>query len=281
MISSLKDWYGYFAQNSLSDEHIPWHAQDALSEEEKNCIGKSMAAFQLGESSDGKGLLKSAEQHARKHADLYLVKITKLFIGEEQNHARLLKRFMTVHGIKLAKKNWTDTVFRRLRKNVGFELSITVLITAEVISLVYYRALKDSTHSNLLKKICDKILADEAAHVTYESELINMMRDSKRSLIKHAILFLHKFLFFGTLLVVYANYKRVLNRGGYSFTRFWKSCWFEFSSCFTRPGYWPARLKGEQRAHAKSRWHEPQQATPAATTDGISTRLGSNSRPRS
>jgi hypothetical protein len=234
MMSWLKAWHEYFTQNSLSSDDIPWYAQDVLTDGEKQCIKNSIAAFQLGEYSEGRGLLKSAEEYAQKYQDDYLVKITRLFIGEEQNHALLLKRFMTINEIKLMKKNWTDTVFRRLRKNVGFELSITVLITAELIALVYYRALKGCTNSSLLKKVCDKILADEAAHVRYESELINCIRSSKQGLIKYGACFLHQFLFSVTIIVVYMNHKKVLKRGGYDFSRFWESCWLEFSICFTQ-----------------------------------------------
>src|SRR5215213_7201811 len=160
MLCSLKSWHDYFAENSSNKGAIAWDEEDTLTVAEKKRIGESIATFQLGEYSEGRGLLKFATQYASEHADDYLIKITRLFIAEEQNHALLLKRFMDRHEIAALKKNWTDTVFRRLRKNVGYELSVTVLITAEIISLVYYRALKKCTGSRLLAKVCDKLLAD-------------------------------------------------------------------------------------------------------------------------
>ncbi len=228
----LKGWHDYFIANSLKGREISWNGQVELTDQEKGCIEKSIAAFQLGEYSEGKGLLKSAELFARRTGNEYLVKITRLFIAEEQAHALLLKKFMAVHKIKLIKRHWADAVFRRLRKDVGFELSITVLITAEIIALVYYKALRASTNSSQLKRICNRILADEFSHVRYESEVINQIRDGKPKIYRYIINALHTVLFSGTVIVVYSSHRKVLNTGGYNFYEFCGACWVEFSNCF-------------------------------------------------
>src|SRR5689334_456837 len=132
MQNSLKGWHNYFVRNSTNKGNFAWDSEDRLTVEESYCIGKSIAAFQLGEQSEGKGLLKAADSFAQNTDNPYLSQITRLFIAEEQNHALLLRKFMEVNNIPLIKHNWTDNIFRRMRKNVGFELSITVLITAEI-----------------------------------------------------------------------------------------------------------------------------------------------------
>lgn len=233
MLYSLRFWHDYFTENGANRGDIHWDGEDVLTPEEKTRIAKSIAAFQLGEYSEGRGLMKFAAEYARRHSDDYLVKITRLFISEEQNHALMLKRFMDRHGIESIKKNWTDTVFRGLRKNAGFELSLTVLITAEIISLIYYRALKSCTGSRLLAKICDKLLADEEAHVRYESELIIYARNLRSAPVRQVIGFLHRLLFLGTTLVVYLEHREVLRGGGYDFRAFRAGCREEFEKCFT------------------------------------------------
>ena len=232
-LNSLKVWHDYFTKNGLKPDGIPWNAHDTFSDEERRCIEKSIAAFQLGEYSEGRGLLKFAARYAEKYDDEYLVGITRLFVSEEQNHALLLKRFMARHGIECIKRNWTDTVFRRLRKDVGYELSVTVLITAEIIALIYYKALRACTGSVVLKAVCDKILADETAHVEYESEVLSSIRNAKPWPLKRAANFQHQFLFCGTVLVVYFEHQRVLRRGGYSLGKFWAACWTEYMKCFS------------------------------------------------
>jgi hypothetical protein len=94
--------------------------------------------------------------------------------------------------------------------------------------------LKGCTSSEILRRICDKILADEIAHVSYESEVILFIRESKPSVIRHITTLLHRFLFFGTVLVVYFDHRGVFKKGGYGFLRYWKACWLEFSNCFTK-----------------------------------------------
>lgn len=234
MRRSLRAWLAYFEGNALAPGGIPWGAEDRVPPEEIRLIGKSVAAFQLGEYSEGRGLLKSADDFSAHFGDRVLSEITQLFIKEEQQHALLLKRFMLSHGMTLLKKQWTDTVFRRLRKFFGYELSVTVLITAEIIALVYYRALKNCTGSKVLRAVCDKILSDERAHVKFESELLLYLRGMKSAPRGQAVSLFHRFLYAGTVAVVYLGHRKVLGRGGYGPLRFWKSCWLEFSKCFTR-----------------------------------------------
>jgi hypothetical protein len=197
MRRSLRAWLAYFEGNARSSGGIPWGAEDQLSPEEIRLIAKSVAAFQLGEYSEGRGLLKSAEDFSAHFGDRVLYEITQLFIREEQQHALLLKRFMLSHGMGLLRRQWTDTVFRRLRKFFGYELSVTVLITAEIIALVYYEALKNCTGSKILRAVCDKILSDERAHVRFESELLLYLRGLKSGTRARAVGSFHRFLYAG------------------------------------------------------------------------------------
>ena len=231
-LDSLERWHQYYVNNAAAPDGIPWQTEEQITDQERYRIKDSIAAFQLGEYSEGRGLKKFAEDYARNFDDDYLTKITRLFIGEEQNHALLLKQFMAIHNLPTIQSNWTDTVFRRLRKNVSYEWSITVLIVAEIIALVYYKALRECTTSVVLKRICDKILSDEAEHVKYESELIRCIRNSNPVLKKWFMISFHRFLFSGTVIVVYFDHRKVLNRGGYSAIRFWRCCIGEFNRLF-------------------------------------------------
>ena len=224
-LNSLENWYNYFRKNSTEAGDIPWHVGNDLSPPERSIIAKSIATFQLGEYSEGRHLLAFAEDYAQANGNPHIVPVTKYFIAEEQNHASVLKKFMVIHNIELIQKNWTDSVFRRLRKYLGFEVSMTVLITAEMLALIFYDALQEATSSLLLKKICEKILVDETSHVKYESELIEYIRTQKSLSARILARVLHRFLFFGTVLVVYFEHRRVIKQGGYKLTRFWSSSW--------------------------------------------------------
>src|SRR5262249_4013613 len=137
---------------------------------------------------------------------------------------------------KLKKRNWTDWVFRRLRKDEGYLWSITVLITAEIISITYYRALRNSTDSTVLDRICEKILSDEAQHLRYEVEVIAALRSEMSGFAASLASFFHQVLFAGAVLTVYMSHRRVLNRGGYFFRRYFSACWREFFECLGASG---------------------------------------------
>ena len=232
---NFEHWQAYFEHNATAEFDNSAGHDDSLTLLEKNCIAKSIAAFQLGEYSEGRGLLRRAQDFAERTNNPHIETITRLFIAEEQKHAMMLGRFMTSHQISLLKKNWTDDVFRFLRKPAGFELSVTVLITAEIVSLIYYKALRASTRSPQLRRICTRILDEESMHVAYESEMLNEIRADHSGIARFALKVLHTTLFLGTSVVVYYDHRSVLRRGGYGLVSFMAASWLEYSSCFLEP----------------------------------------------
>ncbi|BFM38602.1 hypothetical protein [Synechocystis sp. LKSZ1] len=236
MLIDLRPWLVYFEQNAVKPPSIPWHLQVALTPEERQCIAPSIAAFQLGEYSEGKGLMQAAQYFSQQHDLPELPPITRLFIKEEQHHALLLKQFMDRHQMPLLKNNWTDGLFRKLRKNVSYPISITVLVSAEIIALVYYQALRNSTQSLTLRAICEKILQDERAHVAYEASILKALGRQTAFPKRVLIQALHRLLFLGMALVVYKEHRRLLQRGGYAFPLFWAAGWTAFDTWFTDQG---------------------------------------------
>ncbi|HRJ76077.1 MAG TPA: hypothetical protein PLX90_08775, partial [Anaerolineales bacterium] len=127
------EWKKYYEENARSLLEIPWHVGHELSEEEKLAITSSVQDFQTGESSEGRHLIQYARDFAEKTGDLEYVNTIRVFIAEEQRHARDLGRFLQTNGIPLVKKTFTDDVFRSLRQLLGnLEVSVSVLITAEI-----------------------------------------------------------------------------------------------------------------------------------------------------
>src|SRR5436190_1415789 len=144
---------------------VPWEAGAELTSDERDAITNSVQIFQLGESSEGRHLFRRSKEWAQCNADPAYVEAMMLFIKEEQRHAAELGRFLRMHDIPLLQKTFTDTVFRRLRRPVGLEGSICILVTAEIIAKVYYAALREATGSRVLRRLCDQILRDEVEHV--------------------------------------------------------------------------------------------------------------------
>ena len=228
MFTSL-EWRKYYEENVRSRFEIPWQLGHELSKEEEKAIVASVQDFQAGESSEGRHLLQYAKTYAEQTGDHEYVESIRLFIAEEQRHAIDLAHFLQVNGISLVKKTFTDGVFRRLRQLLSnLEMSISVLITAEIIAKVYYTALRDVTNSRILQTLCKQILQDEVRHVEFQAERLGVLRAERNWLLFAVTNGLQRFLFWGTCLVVWMFHRRVFLKSGYSFVKFWKHCWKEF-----------------------------------------------------
>jgi hypothetical protein len=227
------EWRQYYEENACSLLEIPWNLGHELTHEEQKAIASSVQDFQAGESSEGRHLFLYAKAYARRTGDYEYVEAIRLFIAEEQRHARDLAHFLQINDISLVRTTFADRVFRRLRQIFnGLEISIAVLVTAEIIAKVYYVALRDATNSVVLRVLCDLILRDEVKHVEFQIERLGQLRVRRSWILLHVTMALQRFLFWGTCIVVWIFHDKVFRKSGYSFRRFWKHCWKEFEEAF-------------------------------------------------
>ena len=228
------EWRSYFEQNALSLMEIPWEVGADLTAEERGAISRSLQEFQAGESSEGKHLMQYSRQYAERTGDRDYLAAIRLFIAEEQRHGRDLGRFLALHDIPLVTTTFTDRVFRRLRNLVGgLEVSVAVLVTAEIIAKVYYAVLREATRSAILRLLCEQILRDEVRHVAFQCEQLRKLRSGRRWLGRKLTDVLQRFLFFGTVPVVWLVHRQAIRRGGLSAAGWWNACWREFREAFS------------------------------------------------
>jgi hypothetical protein len=243
MRTELKIWLDHFDYHSRHRSALPRYRTGELTPYERHLIADSIAVFQLGENSEGSTLLNAARRYEVTHQADSLEQVIALFIGEEQHHAALLSAFMDQHGIPRKHSDWTDAVFRAVRKLAGFELHLSVLITAELIGIVYYRALEAATGSRQLKALCHLIVADELAHVGFESDLLLSAQERKRPFARTATGLLHRAFFTGVSLVVWFTHRPVLHAAGYRLRTFLRACGAQFSFYLEPPPHtaleWP------------------------------------------
>ena len=136
---------------------------------------------------------------------------------------------MDQHGLPRKRSDWTDHIFRRVRRLAGFELHISVLVTAELIGKVYYRALEAATGCPQLQTLCRMLVADELAHVGFESDLLKGMRERRSPHARAALGTLHRVFFTGASCVVWLTHRRVLRGAGYRMGTFLRACAAQYS----------------------------------------------------
>lgn len=224
----LDRWLAFFRSRRERSVDLPWEEELPLDPAVRARIARSIATFQLGESSDGATLRTSAARYGARNGLPQLAQITPLFIAEEQLHAALLGSFMKRHEIPLLRREWSDGIFRALRKLGGFDSTIAVLLVAELIAIPYYRALAAATPSPVLRRICEEIVADEIQHVTYEGALLRAIRARRPAAVRVFARRLHELLYAGALVVVYRGHREVLRSGGLGPVGFWRAGWAVF-----------------------------------------------------
>lgn len=225
-----REWLDYFERNACELLDVPWDLAGELTAAEHRAIAASLQIFQLGESSEGRHLSRCAKRYADANDDADYYSAIRLFIREEQRHARDLARFMTQNGIERIQKTFSDSVFRFLRKPAGLELSIAVLVTAEIVAQVYYPALQQATQSEILHAICEQIIRDETPHVQFQCERLAILRVGRSSWKRAICHGLQRGLMFGTLFVVWAQHRRVFRAAGQGFRSYWKNIWAAWRS---------------------------------------------------
>jgi hypothetical protein len=220
----LEIWLNHFEYHAQHPRSVPAGLSDVLKPEERRLIARSMATFELCEQAEGNALLRAVHRFAQKHQATPLLRITELFIREQQRHGALLRDFMRDHDIDRKETDLTDFLFWCLRRIGGYEQRLHVLIAAELIANVYYRALEAATGCQRLKVLCRTLVADELAHVGLESQLLLTLRAQRPAPVRLALSWLHKTFFTCAASYVYLTHRPVLRGAGYTLGSFLQVC---------------------------------------------------------
>lgn len=241
-IRTSGQWHEHYGQNAVSRLRIPWQRGAELSPDEKEAVGASLQAWQLGETSDGRHFLAVARRHARRQRDPLFVEVVRQFIAEEQRHGSELGRFLDLAGISRIRRNWGDSMFRAFRYCLGsMEIRVTVVLMVETLALIFYKAVRDATGSRVLRGICDQILRDEVHHIRFQYERLAILHRRRPATLLQATYLVHRLLFTGIVLAVWFGHHRALAAGGHDFRSYWRAAWLRMRFAWRRMH--PARYR--------------------------------------
>jgi hypothetical protein len=247
------EWVAYFRANRDNLLAVPWDAGAGVTPEELAEIVDSLRAWQLGETSDGTRLLKTAEVHAAQTGDPGFVEVIRLFTAEEQRHGEELGLFLDAAGVPRATRDLGDSLFRVFRHFLmRMEVWASVVVVIEVHALLYYAAVRRATRSPLLRRICEQILRDEVPHIRFQCERLAIIRCGRGRLRRALTAGAHRVLFVGITAAVWVGHRRALRAGGFTLRRFWRNAWAQMGSAWRAmdpTAYrWPADERGNQFA---------------------------------
>src|SRR5208282_6576167 len=115
------------------------------------------------------------------------------------------------------------------------ELCMRVLATAEIIAVPYYTALGKATASPLLGKICENILADEAAHLAFQSFVFSLLAQGRAAWRQQLVNAFHTLFLRGTAAVVWLQHGAVYRAARCSFREFNAQCQEQFRAVVCPP----------------------------------------------
>jgi len=216
-MQTSRNWIEYFKANALH-QRVDWNLKPQLTKQETGTILRSLQAWQLGETSEGKNLIMASTKYAERIGDLYYVSAVRLFIKEEQKHGNNLGRYLDAMGQPRIQKDWGDTLFRRIRyMNTSMEAWTLAVIVVESTAQIFYQSLKDATGCALLKQICTDILIDEAYHITFQTERLATIFYGRNMLGKSLRRPFYKLFFFCTSALVWFAHRKIFRAGGNRF----------------------------------------------------------------
>ncbi|MEA5464495.1 ferritin-like domain-containing protein [Leptothoe sp. PORK10 BA2] len=225
-------WSRYFAQNTER-----WEEFSQTFEPQRLTLNpdfiKSLQMFQLGEQSEGRCLMHLAQQYGDTHGDPEYIKAIQQFIKEEQRHAHFLKLALQNNESVVIEKDWTDTLFRKIRRLCDLEMMISVLFTAEIIAVAYYGCLAKASEHPLARSLFERICQDEAMHLKFHGEHLRKLRSQGRCItLRSGVNRLFVWLVAG---MVWREHYGVLGQTFESFGEFLKRCDGQLSQAISGP----------------------------------------------
>ncbi|MFD7783328.1 ferritin-like domain-containing protein [Streptomyces nojiriensis] len=179
-------------------------------------VRASVQRFQAGEDGDSSALFAKADAAG----DPEYAAAVRLFVAEEQNHARLLALLLKAGGATTQPGHWSDTTFARLRRLPGLRTELLLLMVAEVVALRYYRALRDGTDDPLTAEVAGRIWADEERHVPFHCARLRASIAELPRAARRPVLVGWRVMLLGAALVVAADHGKALRRLGIGRGRF-------------------------------------------------------------
>jgi hypothetical protein len=161
-------WLAYFKANARSDIAPGPELRDEVPAALHASLAVSLGRFQLGESAGGK-IHEEMPTHPDPALDAATRRSVQLYIEEEWRHSRELAMIITALGGQLQRQHWTNAAFTACRRILGLRTKMMTLAIAEVIGIVYYRALAVGVGSPALATSLCRIADEESEHLDFQA----------------------------------------------------------------------------------------------------------------
>jgi hypothetical protein len=226
-------WLGYFEGNTRDDRAPASSLKDEVPAELRSSLAISLGRFQLGESAGGR-IHEEITTHPDAVLDAPTRRSVQLYIEEEWRHSRELAMMIRALGGQTQAAHWTNGAFTACRRILGLRTKMMTLAIAEVIGIVYYRALASGIGSPALAESLRRIANEESQHLDFQAAFFDHaillapapLQPPYRWLLRGLMLAI----FGAALLVLLVDHGRILRRAGASTNGLLTASWRELAS---------------------------------------------------
>lgn len=226
-------WLGYFESNARRDRAPSLSLATELPRELHALLAESLGRFQLGEAAGGK-IHEDITRLRDRTLDPATRRAVQLYIEEEWRHSRELAQVILALGGELQTAHWTNGAFTACRRVLGLRTKMMTLAIAEVVGIVYYRALASGLGSAALATSLRRIAGEESQHLDFQAAFFDRALELTPRLVRTPYRWLLRSLllavFCAALLVLLLDHRRVLRHAGVTARALFSACWRELSS---------------------------------------------------
>ncbi len=159
-------WISHFQRNRQNRPEPQWDAPLSLPRSVGKLLVKSLEQYQLGDGG-GPASLIAWNSETFRGSSAESKELVDLWFLEEKEHSRLLGGAMARLGGTPIREHWSFSVFCGVRRWLGVDFELTVLLLTEIVSTIYYRLIQRHCQDEPIRAMCGLIMRDEAGHVAF------------------------------------------------------------------------------------------------------------------
>jgi hypothetical protein len=218
-------WLEHFRSSVARERPIQWDRGVDVPDTIREPVLQSLRVFQRGLSSPGLNL----RSKVRRSCAPEYAECVDLYVREKQIHAELLLQLVWRSGSEPAGRAFIDFLFRRVRRRFDWARELTVLLTAEMVSMPFLRVLSNHVNDPVFRQVLESILADQAYHLGFHIEHLRAEIERRPAWERVFIQQAWTAFFSGALTLVIADNQKTFDALGYDRLAFWTDAWNLFA----------------------------------------------------
>ena len=166
---NCQHWIAHFRANKNDRPEPDWSAPFSITGKRLRLLRNSLAEYQLGDGG-GECRLVAADAEKYRGASGDAGAVVDAWFAEEREHSRLLACAVTRIGGEFITSTPAFRLFYAIRRTLGVQFEMLVLLIVEIVSTGYYRVLRRHVGDEPIAAMCKLILRDEARHIDFHRD---------------------------------------------------------------------------------------------------------------